>query len=270
MKLRVIIITSTHDGLAAHHLPFLTSLPQVEVAAVLVSGSHIKSKSAHYKRKFKKVLQIGLLGTLNGFRMRKWFGSNVAGALGNPSLHHLCRQHQVPLLETSVLNSEATKIILREGRFDLGISLGNGFIAPSVFSIPRLGMINIHHEILPAYQNAQSVIWQLYHGSVRSGYTIHVIERKIDAGAILWQQWVPIVFKQTLGETVTATVVQLYHQSAIGLSTLLGNYAEYREQAIPQGEGNSFTTPSIYQYFRMVKQFKRLKNRVGETAEPVG
>jgi methionyl-tRNA formyltransferase len=258
-KLRLIIVTGSLHGLAAHHLPFLLAQKEAEVAGVLLSGGTVKSKKAHFKRKVKKAWQIGLLGTLNGFRMRKWFGRDVADAFNIISLKDICQQHHIPLFETSVLNSDETRTLLKAGNYDLGLSLGNGFIAPSVFSIPRFGMINIHHEELPGYQNAQSVLWQLYNGSSHSGYTIHKVETKIDGGAILYRQTVPIIFKDTLAKTVTATIVELYQQSAIGLCRVLSHFEEYLHAAEPQQGGSKYTTPSITQFVKMVRQYRRLK-----------
>jgi methionyl-tRNA formyltransferase len=258
-KLRLIIVTGSLHGLAAHHLPFLLAQKEAEVAGVLLSGGTVKSKKAHFKRKVKKAWQIGLLGTLNGFRMRKWFGRDVADAFNIISLKDICQQHHIPLFETSVLNSDETRTLLKAGDYDLGVSLGNGFIAPSVFSIPRFGMINIHHEELPGYQNAQSVLWQLYNGSSHSGYTIHKVETKIDGGAILYRQTVPIIFKDTLAKTVTATIVELYQQSAIGLCRVLSHFEEYLHAAEPQQGGSKYTTPSFTQFIKMVMQYRRLK-----------
>jgi folate-dependent phosphoribosylglycinamide formyltransferase PurN len=37
-------------------------------------------------------------------------------------------------------------------------------------------MINIHHELLPEFLGAQSVLWQLHEGSTKTGFTIHRID----------------------------------------------------------------------------------------------
>jgi methionyl-tRNA formyltransferase len=156
-------------------------------------------------------------------------------------------------------NSIETQQILSELRPDIGLSLGNGYISAKVFKIPRYGMINIHHEILPDYQNAQSIIWQLYNGSSETGYTIHCIDKNIDTGDILLQERVPIVFKPTLGETVAATMAALLDSSAIGLKRLLEDFNTYFDAGVPQGGGAKYTTPTYRQYLKILKQFERLK-----------
>ncbi len=121
-------------------------------------------------------------------------------------------------------------------------------------------MLNIHHEVLPQYQNAQSVIWQLYNGSTNTGYTIHKINKKIDQGEILFQEHIPIKFMPTLGETVASTYARLIDASALGLVKVLTNFNKYYTEAIPQGKGGHYTTPSYWQFRKIMKQFNKLKN----------
>ena len=85
---------------------------------------------------------------------------------------------------------------------DLAISLGCSYISSKIFNIPKYGMINIHHEILPEYQNAQSVIWQLFNNSNKTGYTIHKITKKIDDGPILFKKERDIIISDTLRKTL--------------------------------------------------------------------
>ena len=96
-----------------------------------------------------------------------------------------CQRLSIPLALTPTTNSEETKAQFRATQADVGLSLGNSYIAPTIFGIPRLGMVNVHHEVLPEYQRARSVIWQIYEGSVETGYTIHEINHQLDAGLIL-------------------------------------------------------------------------------------
>jgi methionyl-tRNA formyltransferase len=120
-------------------------------------------------------------------------------------------------------------------------------------------MINIHHEELPAYQNAQSIIWQLYNNSSNTGYTIHKIDRHIDTGGILFKEVVPITFKQNLESTVSFNYSVLWKKSSEGLVKLLENFESYFEKSIPQGQGKSYTTPSLKQYLKILRNFKKMK-----------
>lgn len=259
--MKIVVLTSDEFGTAAHHLPELLKSPKIEVAAVVLNHGIVANKWNHYRRKLKKMWKIGLVGSLNGIRMRRWFGTDVQQILGVESIRVQCEKAGIPFFETPSINTDKTESLMRDATADLGVSLGNSFIAPRIFNIPKQGMINIHHEILPDFQNAQSVIWQLYHGSTKTGYTIHRIERKIDAGAVLFQENVPIVFHYKLKETVSHTVAQLWDQSAIGLVQVIENFEEYQNNAKPQGAGEHYTTPGFGQFLKIVRQHNRLKNR---------
>ena len=150
------------------------------------------------------------------------------------------------------------KGLLRRLGLDVVISLGNGFIAPSVFNIPREGMLNIHHELLPGFRNAQSVIWQLYRGSSTTGFTIHRITREIDAGEILHRQTLPIQFEATLAQTVSRTIADVWEASAIGLHRLLSSETK-SEDSFNGGELGHYTTPSLVQFLHIARNWKGLK-----------
>jgi methionyl-tRNA formyltransferase len=142
---------------------------------------------------------------------------------------------------------------------DLGLSLGNNYIGSKIFSLPLFGMLNIHGEILPAFQNAQSVIWQLYEESSETGYTIHKIDKKIDTGEIVKQEAFPIIFKSSLSETVSVTNYEILKKSATGLIEVLNNFDQYYQNAKPQGKGKAYTTPSLSQFIKIYQNFKKLR-----------
>ncbi|GEM54853.1 hypothetical protein B0A58_04740 [Flavobacterium branchiophilum NBRC 15030 = ATCC 35035] len=257
--MKIIILTSSTTGVAAHHLPYLLEHQEIDVAMVVVSKGILQKKQSFFKNKLKKIFKIGILGSINGLRMRKWYSSNTQKYHKIIPLDVFCKAKNIPFFEVEVTNSEQTMQLFRNSGADLGISLGNGFISKRVFSIPRFGMINIHHEILPDYQNAQSVIWQIYNRSKNSGFTIHQIDSKIDTGAIIYQEKVPIIFKSSLKDTVTNTLCEIENKSALGLLKVLKNFDYYFNNKTPQGAGNHYTTPSIRQYFVIYKNYLQLK-----------
>lgn len=257
--MRVVLLTSSRSGTAAHHLPALLASSCCEVAMVVLSEGKPTSKGRHYRRKLQKLLSIGLFGALNGMRMRSWY--RTAG--GGPPLDVLCAASGIPFHVTPGINTDRTRALFRLANAEVGISLGNGYIAPSVFSIPKFGMINIHHELLPDYQNAPSVIWQLYNGSTGTGYTIHKIDKQIDTGAILLQERMPIRFGASLKETVKGSMQALLQASSKGLVRVLCNFTDYYNQAKPQGPGKSYTTPSLWQFLKIRRNHKLLAGLEG-------
>lgn len=262
--MKVAVLTSARRGTASHHLEHLVRASHCTVALVIVAGNRPRKRWRHLWRKVLKTLRIGLGGALNGVRMRAWYDQDLVPRLGLRDIEEVCLEHGIPFVETVAMNSAETARSLRESGAVLGISLGNGYIGKRVFTTPSLGMVNIHHELLPGYRNAQSIIWQIYNMSPVTGYTIHQIDQHIDTGMILLQEQVPITFGDSLRETVNATLPTLMEASARGLCRLLADYPAALANARPQGPGHSYTTPSLRQFRRMQRNLKRLAKAGGK------
>jgi methionyl-tRNA formyltransferase len=193
--------------------------------------------------------------------MRTWY--DLTERLKLEPLDELSRRHNVPFATTPSMFAPQTVELCRAANADVGLSLGNGYIPPRVFNVPRLGMINVHHEMLPQFQGAQSVIWQIHAGSARTGFTIHKIDDKIDTGAILYQQEMDIAFRPTLAETVSETYARQWEASRDALVRVLQDFDRFSACAKTQAAGRTFTTPSYWQFRRIEKQFARLRGAGG-------
>jgi methionyl-tRNA formyltransferase len=255
---RVIVLTCASRGFASYCLPALAVAPNVTVAAVIQAGTRPQRPWQRRWRKLKKAARLGVLGTLNGVHMRAWY--DLSDRLKLEPLADLCARHNVPFHQTDSPFDPRTAELFRAASADLGLSLGNGYIPRRVFSVPRLGMINVHHELLPQFQGAQSVIWQLYHGSRKTGFTVHQIDDRIDTGAILAQQELDILFRPTLEETVRENYARLWEASRTALVDVVENYeTRFASLARPQGSGRNFTTPTYWQFRRMVRMHEALR-----------
>jgi methionyl-tRNA formyltransferase len=256
--MQVVILTSFLRGLAPLCIPPLAQEPDITIKMVIYCQGRSAKPGKLLRQKLKKTLRIGLLGMLNGQRMTRWYRREVFRYIPDTCLEEVTARCGVRLETTPTVNCQRTRDLFIEADADLGISLGNDYIAPSVFSIPPHGMINIHHEILPDFQGASSVIWQIYEGSTNTGYTIHQVARQIDAGDVLYQENMPIAFRPTLRETVSYNYARLMEASAKGLVMVAKHYTELASQARPQKEGRTFTTPTFGEYLHMVRQHRRL------------
>jgi methionyl-tRNA formyltransferase len=256
--MRVVIITSSRKGTASYCLPLIVKNTNCVIAKVVLNENLGKKRWTFYKKKLKKISRIGILGALNGILLRKWFHHTSIGGVVLQDIEQLCKQLNVPFETTPVLNSQKTIDIVRECRADIGLSLGNSYISQKIFSLPVHGMLNMHGEVLPDFQNAQSVIWQIYEGRAETGYTIHKINKGIDAGDIVKQEIFPIVFKDSLAETVNENSSIILQRSAEGLVSVLNDFDACFKNAYKQGKGKTYTTPTFWQYQKIKKQFKKL------------
>ncbi|MCP4746254.1 MAG: hypothetical protein GY874_08950 [Desulfobacteraceae bacterium] len=195
--MKIVVLTSSSNGIASHVLPELCANKNLNVAGVIYSRGVSLNKRKKIKKIITKTMRIGILGTINGIKLRKWYYYNEAD-----DIYSVSRACNVPISETNAINSDMTRDLFRSIKADLGLSLGNGYILESLFSIPKFGMINIHGELLPKFQGAQSIIWPIYEKSENTGFTIHQVNKKIDGGNILYQEKFPIAYYDTLRKTV--------------------------------------------------------------------
>ncbi len=259
--MKLVVLISSLKGFSSTYIPVILQSKTFEISMVIFNEGGVVNKRKYYGRILRKVFSIGLLGALNGIRMRKWYNVQIQDYMPIQDMEEVCRQYNIPFYKVSTINSDETIGLFEKANADLGLSLGNGYIGKKIFSIPHFGMLNIHHELLPEYQNAQSVIWQIYNGSSKTGYTIHKINAQIDTGDILYREDTSILFKDTLSDTVSTTYVSLHNLSSKGLLKVLDNFEEYYNKARPQGKGKKYTTPNIWQYIKILFNFKKLKTR---------
>ncbi len=213
------------------------------------------------RRQLRKARKIGPFGALNGLRLRGWYThKNVE------DIAAVAERHSIPLVETETVNSQGTRDAFRECDADLGLSLGNGYIDSSVFTLPRYGMVNVHNELLPEFQGAQSIIWPIYEGVEETGFTIHQIDEHIDTGEILYQERLPIQFYPTLRETVERNLEKSRSRVPEAMRLVCENYEQLKARAIRQERGRAYTTPTLRQFIRMRRNHAQMYRRA--TASP--
>lgn len=65
-------------------------------------------------------------------------------------------------------------------------------LPPEVYARPRLGTLNVHDSLLPAYAGFSPLIWALINGESHVGVTAHLMDEGLDTGPIIAQQSVPV------------------------------------------------------------------------------
>ncbi|MGB3846671.1 hypothetical protein EAO27_17645 [Sphingopyxis sp. YF1] len=251
MTLRVALMTSGPVGGSGVVLDRLTRVPEVEIACLIVSETIVAKRSR--TKMLKKVWKIGLLGALNGIRIRKWFGHDM-----RTDAREVAKAHGIPIVTVPRVNCDETVAALKRHAPDLGISVGNSYIASRVFTVPREGFINFHGELLPEYPGAQSVIWPIYFGRTQTGYTIHRIDKGIDTGAVLYKRAVDIDFQPRLADTIRRTNDRVREELPEAFAALLADWDAHAAVAVPQQAGRHFTTPTFTQYLRIERNNRRL------------
>jgi methionyl-tRNA formyltransferase len=98
----------------------------------------------------------------------------------------LATARQVPVLQPDRIKDPSFHDALRARAPDLGVVAAYGRILPDeLLALPRLGLINIHASLLPAYRGASPIQHAVINGERETGVSIMRIVRELDAGPVL-------------------------------------------------------------------------------------
>ncbi len=95
------------------------------------------------------------------------------------------------LLEVPDIHQDTTLQAVRAFAPDLGLSLAAPILRRPLFSIPRLGTLNLHKGKLPDYRGMPPAFWELWNDEKSVGCTVHWVDDKLDTGNIEGQSVVP-------------------------------------------------------------------------------
>ncbi|AUN98340.1 hypothetical protein DOM21_09490 [Bacteriovorax stolpii] len=128
-----------------------------------------------------KGLALGLMGARNiGFSLIK---NTIKAAFKDRTA--TAKKHDIRLHFFDNPNSPDFLQFVKNHQTDLLINARTRFIYKSkILKLPRLGAINIHHGLLPEFRGTMCDLWALYNDRP-TGFSIHVMEKKIDNGAII-------------------------------------------------------------------------------------
>ena len=133
------------------------------------------------------------------------------------------------------INSAETANRLKELDVDYLLLLGAPVLKENIFSIPRLGTINLHYGITPKYRGGYTLFWPFYFNDTRgAGFTLHWVNQGIDTGSVIAQGF-PKLSSSAQEKHLTAgcarlalTAIKEIFKNRIDRNTKLAS--EYRHQ----------------------------------------
>ena len=112
----------------------------------------------------------------------------------------LASELDIPVLQPPNLKNPTFVASLEALKADIFIVVAFRMLPEVVWSMPRLGTMNIHGSLLPKYRGAAPINWAIIRGEKETGVTSFFLKHAIDTGQIFETLLTPIGPDQTFGE----------------------------------------------------------------------
>lgn len=145
-----------------------------------------------------------------------------------PTARDYAARHGIAVLDLPDLVSAPSLERLRAAAIDIMVHAGAGILRKPLLGLPRLGVINAHMGVLPAWRGMHVAEWAMLSGG-EVGCTVHRVDAGIDTG--------PILAVRRLDPAGIRSIAELRARvDALQLATLAEVVAEaVRTGALPEG-----------------------------------
>ncbi len=118
-----------------------------------------------------------------------------------PPVKARAEQLGFPVHQPTKLRTGEFATWVRAQNVDVALVVAYGRILPQeVLDAPRLGCVNVHGSLLPAYRGAAPITWAIVRGERETGVTLMLLDAGMDTGAKLEHFKLPIDPNETAGE----------------------------------------------------------------------
>lgn len=105
----------------------------------------------------------------------------------------VCKERGIPCEVVRNVNDEGVAARIAALQPDLLVSYSCPYrIKAPLLAVPRVGAVNVHSSLLPAYAGVCTYIHVLANGEAQTGVTVHEMVEEFDAGRVLAQEPVAI------------------------------------------------------------------------------
>lgn len=115
-----------------------------------------------------------------------------------PPVKKFSLKNNLPILQPEKLKDETFLKKYKTFNPDLNLIVSFGQILPEeLIYFPKYHSLNIHASLLPKYRGASPINWAIINGDKKTGITFQFIEKKLDAGDIIYTEEIPIEKQDT-------------------------------------------------------------------------
>ena len=118
-----------------------------------------------------------------------------------PPVKEIALAESIPVLQPAKPKGDDFIAELKALEPEISVVVAYGHILPTaIIDLPRLGTLNIHASLLPAFRGAAPIQAAIREGLDETGVTIMRMVKALDAGPIILQAKTPIPNDETYGE----------------------------------------------------------------------
>ncbi len=154
----------------------------------------------------------------------------------------LAVERGVPVYQFERPRNEEGLACLRALAPDIVVTAAFGqILSQALLDVPKMGTVNVHASLLPAYRGAAPINWCILNGETRTGVTTMLTDAGVDTGAVLLRR------ETDIGETETAAELsaRLSQLGAELLIETLKGYIAGEIAPIPQDERLASRQPML-------------------------
>ncbi len=119
--------------------------------------------------------------------------------LQQPAVKTYAMSRGLPVLQPANLKDPDFVRQLQDLGANLQVVVAFRMLPRVVWQMPEYGTFNLHASLLPDYRGAAPINWAIMNGETETGVTTFFIDEKIDTGAIILQQRLPVGPDETAG-----------------------------------------------------------------------
>jgi methionyl-tRNA formyltransferase len=134
------------------------------------------------------------------------------------------------------------------GPVDLFVVVAFKILSAPMLAIPRIGSVNIHASLLPAYRGAAPIHHAVINGEKRTGCTIFFLDQGIDTGEVIMQEAIDVGEDETTGE-----VYERLRQLGAGMIVRAVDAIEHGDiTRIAQDHSKASAAPKIFEKDQLI------------------
>ena len=188
-----IVTSSNHNPYGAMIIQRLQEMDRLPVCII----SNEMTKAAKLQKRLRKREYSAIIKDA-GYMLGR---ARPAGSAGGPSqlgqyaasrgydswnapLLTIASREGIPMARFSSFNTNEAIKFVEDNGVDILINAGHGIFRKWMIAAPKLGILNAHMGVLPAYRGMNVIEWSAFYGDP-IGVTVHFIDRGIDTGDIL-------------------------------------------------------------------------------------